>query len=145
MVKWKTCRFLHIYFAFFHFISLIFMSILVLEIRTTLSEKDWQNIIDWDTILDNIFRRHSGNERIYNFQLLKNYGSQKFKNYNSCVVFWQFFAKRVFLDDNSERRHASKKLFPRTPPEISSRNFWCNKIFQKKNFTGGSTGCIPEI
>ena len=53
---------------------------------------------------------------------------------NSCVVFWQFFATRVFLDDNSERRHASKKLFPRTPPEISSRNFWCNKNFQKKKF-----------
>ena len=63
------------------------MSISVLEIRTTLNEKDWQIIIDWDTILDYIFRRLSGNERIYNFQLLKNYGSQKFKNYKIELVF----------------------------------------------------------
>ena len=55
-----------------------------------------------------------------------------FSRINSCVVFRQFCLEGLF-DDNFESRHASTKLFPRTPPEISSQKFWCNKNFQKKS------------
>ena len=46
------------------------------------------------------------------------------RGFNSCVVFRQFTASRVFFDDIFQGRHASTKLFPRTPPKISRRNFF---------------------
>ena len=69
---------------------------------------------------------------------------QDIDEFNSCVVFDNFFAKKVFFEDNFQGRHAGTKMFLRTSPEISRRNFWCNKKFQKK-FTGSYTGCKPEI
>ena len=54
--------------------------------------------------------------------------------FNSCVVFRHFRAQRVFFDDISQRRHASTKLFQRSLPKISRRNFWCKlgKNFHRK-------------
>jgi len=53
---------------------------------------------------------------------------------NSCVAFWQFFAKRLFFADSFSYDHRINKLSPKTPPEISIRNFWFNKNFRKWNF-----------
>ena len=46
-----------------------------------------------------------------------------------------FVCLEGLFDDNSERRHASTKLSARTPLEILSRNFWCNKNFQEKKIS----------
>ena len=64
---------------------------------------------------------------------------------NSCVAFWQFFATRLFFADSFSHDHRTKKLSPRTHPEILIRNFWLNTHFQKWIFTVSLTGSGPEI
>ena len=54
--------------------------------------------------------------------------------FNSCVAFWHFFAKRLFFTYSFSLDHRIKKLSPRTPPEISIRNFRFNKKFPEMKF-----------
>ena len=53
------------------------------------------------------------------------------EEYNSCVAFWQFFAKRLFFPDSFSYQKPYQKRSTRTPPEL----------FFLENFTGSA----PEI
>ena len=63
--------------------------------------------------------------------------SGQFKNLNSCADSWHERAKSVLNGDNGRNEHDSTEISLETPPEISGRNFWCNKNFSKIFF--GST------
>ena len=54
--------------------------------------------------------------------------------FNSCVVYWQFFATRLYFADSFSYDHRIKKSSPRTPSKTSIRNFSFNKNFRKWNF-----------
>ena len=41
-----------------------------------------------------------------------------FVAFNSCVAFWHFFDKRLSYADSFSYDHRTKKLSPRTSPEI---------------------------
>ena len=54
--------------------------------------------------------------------------------FNSCAFSCHSSDKRLYFADNTGYEHDSIKQPPETPPKISRRNFWCNKIFLKKKF-----------
>ena len=51
------------------------------------------------------------------------------RNINSCAFFGHFSAREVNFVHIFTCGHGIQKLSPRTPPKISRRIFWCNKIF----------------
>ena len=52
-------------------------------------------------------------------------------NLNSCADSWHERAERVLKGDNGGNERDSSEIAQETPPEISRRNFWCNKNFSK--------------
>ena len=53
---------------------------------------------------------------------------------NSCAFCGHFSAREVNFVHIFKCDHGMQKLSPRTPPKISRRIFWCNKIFLGKIF-----------
>ena len=66
--------------------------------------------------------------------------SIKFFMFNSCVVYWRFFARRLFFAESFSYDHRIKKRSPRTPAKISIRYFSFPEIF-----TVSLTGSEPEM
>ena len=64
---------------------------------------------------------------------------------NSCADSWYERAKRVLNGDNGGNERDSSEIAQETRPEISRRNFWCNKNFGEFFLGGRFTGSGPKM
>ena len=63
-------------------------------------------------------------------------------NFNSCVAFWQFFAKKLFFTDSFSYDHRIKNYPQGLPLKFQYATI---KISGNEFFTGSLTGSGPEM